>query len=224
MPSFLVDLLSRLNRWPRRVATLVCVALAAASALAARRTEAAHRASTPDGTPVVVAAHDLGVGIALARRDLATVAWPRELVPAGTSKDPGGLVGRRLAGPVHKREAVTSTRLVGADLSAGLPAGEVATAVSINPALATLVHPGDHIDVLAAPVDGGANAGSAGSAGRTDAVLVAEAAAVLAVLPVSDGDGVPGGAQVLVATDRGTAVRLVALQTSRVLAVVLSPP
>jgi pilus assembly protein CpaB len=223
MPSFLVDLLARLNRWPRRLAALSCALLAVASAVAARRAGTVSQPSGASGTRVVVAAHDLRVGTALARRDLTTVAWPRALIPAGVSGDPDRLVGRRLAGPLRKREAVTATRLMGIDLTAGLAVGDVATAVPIDAALATVVHPGDRVDILAGPAD------DAVSAGRTTdptmgAVLVAEASVILAVLPATDADGVSGAAQVLVVTDRGSAVRLVALQGRRVLAVVLSPP
>jgi pilus assembly protein CpaB len=223
MPSFLVDLLARLNRWPRRLAALSCALLAAASALAARRADAVRQSSPADTSGVVVAARDLRVGTALAARDLISVTWPRALVPAGASADPRRLVGRRLAGPLRKREAVTATRLVGADLTAGLPAGEVATAVPINAALATVVHPGDRVDILAGPPDADAPTGQTTDA-TAGAILVAKAAPVLAVLPAIEGEGLSGTAQVLVVTDRGSAVRLVGLQGRRVLAVVLSPP
>ncbi len=223
MPSFLVDLLARLNRWPRRLAALACLALAVASALAARHADAVRLSHGAADTPVVVATRDLGVGTTIRLRDLTTVAWPRSLVPVGATSDPEGLVGRRLAGPLRTREAVTSTRLVGADLTAGLAAGDVATAVAVNAALATVLHAGDRVDILAGPADVAEPA-----ARSTDpavvATLIAEGAAVLALLPATDADGVSGAAQVLVVTDRRTAVRLVALQSRGALAVVLSPP
>jgi len=221
MRTALVDLLARLNRWPRRLAALTCVVLAGASALAARRPDAAGPGKATE-VHVVVAARDLGVATALTIRDLTIAAWPRQLVPTGATSDPRSVLGRRLAGPLRKREAVTATRLVGADLTAGLAVGEVATAVSIEADLAAVLRAGDHVDVLAgAPLD--VVTGSAASQG-TAAVLVAEAAAVLAVLPASDAVGVAGSTQILIVTDRATAVRLVALQGRRVLAVVLSPP
>ncbi|MEP7020357.1 MAG: SAF domain-containing protein [Pseudonocardiales bacterium] len=221
MRTALVDLLARLNRWPRRLAALSFVVLAGASALAARRPDAAGPGNATD-VRVVVAARDLGVSTALTSRDLTIVAWPRQLVPTGAASDTRSVVGRRLAGPLRKREAVTTTRLVGADLTAGLAVGEVATALSIEADLATVLRAGDHVDVLAgAPLD--AVSGSAASPGAA-AVLVAEAAAVLAVLPASDVVGGAGSTQILIVTDRATAVRLVALQGRRVLAVVLSPP
>jgi hypothetical protein len=112
---------------------------------------------------------------------------------------------------------------VGIDLTAGLAVGDVATAVPINAALAAVVHPGDRVDILAGPSDVAEATGPTANA-TAGALLVAEAAAILAVLPATDADGGSGTAQVLVVTDRGTAVRLVALQGRRVLAVVLSPP
>jgi Flp pilus assembly protein CpaB len=223
MPSFLVDLLARLNRWPRRLAALTCLLLAVASAIVARRADAMRQPGGMNDTRVVVAAHDLGVGTTLGLGDLTSVAWPRNLVPAGASGDPDRLVGRRLAGPLRTREAVTSTRLVGADLTTGLAAGEVATAVPINAALGTVVHAGDRVDIMAGPSDVAA-AGAPTADAPAGALLVAKAAAILAVLPATDADGVSGATQVLVVTDRRTAVQLVAVQGRRVLAVVLSPP
>lgn len=223
MRSLFPDLLARLNRWPRRLAALSCALLAVASALAARRSDGVRQHEGAGGVRVVVATRDLPVGAALARRDLMIMAWPHALVPAGVSGDPDRLVGRRLAGPVRKREAVTATRLVGSDLTAGLAAGDVATAVPINTALATVVHAGDRVDILAGPSDI-AESATRSAKPPEGAVLVAEGAAILAVLPATDADGVSGAAQVLVVTDRGTAVRLVALQERGVLAVALSPP
>lgn len=221
MPLPLVNLLSRLDRWPRRLAAVACLALAAASALAARSSQPSRASAHPPSAPVVVAAHDLGAGRTLTPGDLATAAWPRKLVPAGAAATPAGLVGRRSAGPIGRGEAITAARLVGAGLTAGLPPGIVAAAVRTDAGVAGLIHPGDRVDVLAGPVDDG---GVAPAKTNASALLVAQAVAVLAVLPPSSAATGTGEARVLIATDRGTALRIVALQDRRVLAVVADPP
>jgi Flp pilus assembly protein CpaB len=216
-------LLARLGRWPRRVAALTCLALAVLSAIAGH---SAHRSSTGTLGPsasVVVAAHDLGAAHTLTRGDLATAAWPRALLPAGTAARPGGLVGRRLAGPISAGEPVSARRLVGAGLTAGQPRGTVAAAVRTDAGVAELIHPGDYVDVLAGPAD--ETLPGAPSVGAGGAALLAQGVAVLAVLPpatsAASGDG---EAKVLIATDRGTALRIVALQAHQVLAVVGDRP
>jgi len=226
MPHSLAGLLTRLDRWPRRLAALTCLLLAAASALGARGWAPAREQGHASSVQVVVAAHDLGVGALLTVHDLTTAAWPRELVPVGATGEPERLLGRRLAGPVGKREAVTTTRLVGAGLTVGLAPGEVATPVATDAAFATLVHPGDHVDVLAGPPEGVALTTPPGKSGvvSAGAMLVAEDVAVLAVLPPTDAEGGSGDALVLVATDRGTALRIAALQGRQVLAVVGNSP
>lgn len=225
MAYSIADLLTRLDRWPRRLAALTCLVLAAASAVAAHGAPAREQ-NHKAGTRVVVAARDLGVGATLTVHDLSIAAWPRELVPAGASAQIGRLVGRRLAGPLRTREPVTATRLVGADLTAGLAPGEVAAVVLTDAGAAALVRPGDQVDILAGPPDGNEldtmpRKSGAAPAGAT---LVAEAVAVLAVLPPTASIGNSDNAQVLVATDRGTALRIVALQGRRVIAVVGNSP
>jgi pilus assembly protein CpaB len=222
-------LLIRLDRWPRRLAALTCLVLAAASAVLA------HRATPADARPgaanqrVVVASHDLGAARTLTARDLSIAAWPADIVPSGTVIRPAALVGRRLAGPVHRGEAVTTARLVGGGLTAGLRPGQVAVTIRADSGVAGLVHAGDHVDILAGPPldavrsdavpsDAAAEPAATGPA----AAQVAAAVVVLAVLPAADPLG--GGTQLIVATDRGTALRIVAVQGRHGLAVVLDPP
>ncbi|MFN2519213.1 MAG: Flp pilus assembly protein CpaB [Jatrophihabitantaceae bacterium] len=224
MSRSLAELLARLNRWPRRLAALACLLLAALSALSARNEGRSGDRRPVTGTRVVVAARDLGVGSTLDGHDLLTVAWPPELVPPGASGQTAQLVGRRLASPIRKREAVTTTRLVGADLTAGLPPGEVATPISTDAGFATLIHAGDHVDVLAAPPDEPTSTASPGKSGAASAILVAAAVTVLAVLPSTDAVGGSQSAQLLVATTRGTALRIAALRGRQVLAVAAGPP
>jgi Flp pilus assembly protein CpaB len=111
----------------------------------------------------------------------------------------------------------------------GLPPGQVAVSVSTGPGVAALVHPGDWVDVLAGPPDdvglsaAAAQPDSGSRSGRGDAAVIAEAVAVLAVLPAAAAFD-NGDTQVVVATDRGTALRIVAVQGRQTLAVVVDPP
>ncbi len=227
MPLPLLRLLRRLDRWPRRLAALSCLLLAAASAVAARSPASAPARGQPTQTRlVVVAARALGAAHPLGRRDLAIASWPRRLVPVGAHSAPRELVGRRLAGPIDAGEAVTTARVVGAGLTAGLPPGAVAAAVRTDADVASFVHPGDHVDVLAGPADENAPVGSSGepAAASSRAVAVAQAVAVLAVLPPTNAAASTDTTQVIIATDRGTALRLAALPGHQVLAVVADPP
>jgi pilus assembly protein CpaB len=227
MPLPLIQLLRRLDRWPRRLAALGCLLLAAASAVAARSSDSAPARGQPEQTRlVVVAARALGAAHPLARRDLAIAAWPRRLVPTGAHSLPSELVGRRLAGPIGAGEAVTTARLVGAGLTAGLPPGAVAAAVRTDADVASFIRPGDHVDVLAGPADENAPLGSPDEppAAGSQAVAVAQAVAVLAVLPPTNAAANTDTTQVIIATDRGTALRLAALPGRQVLAVVADPP
>jgi Flp pilus assembly protein CpaB len=172
-------------------------------------------ATDPSATTesVVVTVADLPAGSTLSPADLAVARMPSALVPEGSVDAVESMVGRVLAGPVRAREAVTDVRVVGAGLTAHLPAGQVAAPVRLaDLAVAALVRTGDHIDVLATP-DGG-----------TAAVVVAPDALVLAAgdqraPPSAD----PSAGLLLVAVDAETAARLAAAATTSTLTVTLPP-
>jgi pilus assembly protein CpaB len=165
-------------------------------------------------TSVVVAAADLRAGSTLGPADLAVVRMPAGLVPDGSVDSVDALTRRVLAAPLRTGEAVTDVRLVGAGLTAQLPAGQVAAPVRLaDLAVAGLVRTGDRIDVLATPD------------GATVAVVVAADALVLAAAdqrapPADD----PSAGLLLVAVDGETAARLAAAATSSTLTVTLPPP
>jgi len=169
--------------------------------------------------PVVVAASDLPAGHQLTRADLTLARWPPALRPAAARGDPTGLTGRRLAGPVGDGEPITSTRLIGADLAAGLPDRLVAAAIALGDDHAVeLVRPGNRVDLLEAdrPVDPLAGPPSATS----DVADLASHVTVLAVLPATESDD----AELVVAVDRGTAVRISRDSTTHVFTAVVVPP
>lgn len=136
----------------RRPLAAVLVALAVALGLGAL--------APPEGpaVAVVVAARDLGVGVALAADDVTVRSVPAGLVPDGALPPGDGLVGRVLAGPVRRGETLTDARLVGPSLLAlsGLGRDAVATPVRLADAgAAALLRPGDRVDVYAVPSDSG---------------------------------------------------------------------
>ena len=122
-------------------------------------------------------------------------------------------LGRVLAGPVRRGEALTDVRLLGAGLlirGRGLVAVPVRLADS---ATAYLLHAGDRVDVLAVPTD---------SPRQSSAVTVAASLEVLAV--PSPGQSDPDGALVILAATPATAARLAAAAVgSRLSITVLSP-
>jgi Flp pilus assembly protein CpaB len=177
---------ARLGGWPRRV--LVAMLLLTAVLLLAVRPHQPVPAAAPavPTAEVVVAARDLSAGTVLTAADLGLAAIPDSVVPAGVVRRPVGLIGRRVAGAIRRGEPVTDVRVVGPGLAAGLAAGETAVPVRLADAeSAALVRPGDRVDVLGTAVD------ADGTPGTGDAVEVAAAVRVLAVLGGRDAaDGV----------------------------------
>lgn len=193
--------LARVPRWTRLLAALTCLLLAGVSAVDAR---ARHVPAAP-GVPVVVAARTMPAGHLVMGRDVRVASWPASVhLPSGLARR-SAVVGRRLATPVVAGEPVTAGRLVGASLTAGLAPGTAAVPVQLaRRSAAEFVHPGDRIDLVAAPPQEAAN-GTGSAAGAP----AASGVQVLAVLPASD-----DGALVVVATDRATARRLAQLGSS----------
>lgn len=207
--------LPRLGRWPRLVLAGTCLLLALVSALGAKH----DAAPPPQSVPVVVAAHDLAAGHLLTRHDVTVARWPGAIRPPGARGDPAAVAGRRLAGPVRTREALTATRLLGSDLAAGLGAGLVATTVELGDAHASdLVRAGDRVDLLEAarPPD----IAALGPAAPTRVLTLASHVMVLAVLPAT----ADAEAELVIATDRGTAVRITRDSPDHVFTAVVAPP
>lgn len=108
-------------------------------------------APPPPRVPLLVAAHDLPAGTVLASDDLTEVALAPDVVPDRVAATP---VGRVLAAPLRRGEAVTDVRLVGPGLAEGYPD---VTAVPVrlpDPAMVDLLRVGDRIDLLATDPQG----------------------------------------------------------------------
>jgi Flp pilus assembly protein CpaB len=198
-------------------AVLVCLALVLAVQPAPSGAE-----STPDRTTVVVAVSDLPAGAVLTAADLAAVALPAEVAPAGTAADPAELEGQVLAAPVRAGEAVTDVRVVGPGLWSRVPDGLVAAPVRLaDLAVATLLHAGDRVDVLATT----ATADPSSPEGTPTVAVVAEAALVLAVPTGEDTGAAVGGDGLLVlAVPPPTAQDLAAAGAGATLTVTLGRP
>lgn len=110
-------------------------------------------APPPPSVSVLVAAHDLPAGAVLGAGDVRTASFAPDSAPDGVAPD---AVGRTLAAPMRRGEAVTDVRLVGATLTEGLPD---LTAVPVrlpDAGMAALLEVGDVIDLMAADPQGSA--------------------------------------------------------------------
>ncbi|QNN51560.1 Flp pilus assembly protein CpaB [Nocardioides mesophilus] len=189
----------------RRGLAAVCAGLAVLVAVQAQASP------PPERVQVLVAAHDLGGGVPLRAADLATVPFPPERVPAGALTRAAAAVGRTAVGPVREGEPITDARLLASGLLDRHP-GAVAVPVRIGDRDAvSLLHVGDHVDVLAADPQA-----------REAAVTVASRAPVVALPAARSVDaGLQSGALVVLAVPRDVAARLAGLGVSQFLSVVL---
>jgi pilus assembly protein CpaB len=207
--------LPRIGRTPRLLAAGLCLLLALTSALGARR----DAGPAPRSVPVVVAAHDLPAGHRLGRGDLRVAHWPPALRPSGGAAGARAFIGLRTAGPIRAREPLTSSRVVGTGLTLRLGSGSVAAAVALDdPHTADLVRPGDRVDLLETPRP--ADVDAAPARAGPEVATVATDALVLAVLPST----AEADAEVVLAVERATAVRLARDRAAHVFAVVADPP
>lgn len=138
----------------------------------------------PATTRVWAASRDLPSGTVLAAADLQPVDYPPEAVPGGAVSDPRRVLGRPLAGPLARGEAVTTTRVLDAGLLAGYP-GTAAVPLRVTDAATVgLLRVGDRVSFVVADPDG-----------RTGPATLVERVPVVAV-PAPDRDlatsGTPG--------------------------------
>ena len=199
----------------RRTAVLrrrpLAVVLAVVSVLAGVRAATA----PPEPTVgVVVAARDLPGGAPLTGADLERRSLPAHGVPRGSTSKAATLVGRTLAAPLREGEPVTDVRVVAEGLLAGYPALVAAPVRIADAGAVRLLRVGDRVDVVATdPADGRAE-------------VATEAAPVLA-LPRGRRSGagsstLTGGALVVLAVPRSTAVALAGSAATDLLSVLLS--
>ena len=120
----------------RRVAAAALVAFAAVVALYPQQDHS-------PGEVVVVAAQDLSAGTVVEASQLTLRRLPAEAIPDGTAKATAAVLGRTLAAPVRRGEALTDVRLTGSDLVRSIAADPEMVSVPLrlaDPDVATLLH------------------------------------------------------------------------------------
>jgi len=222
LPAALHVPLAYLSGWPRRIAALLCLLLAATSVLT--RTSARSAATTP----TVVASHRLPAGTLLSRQDLRVTAWPAPSMPAGAAQSADAVVGRRMATALGQGMPVTADDLLEPAIARALATGQAATTVDLaSESQLAMLRTGARVDLYASPMAGTfvpQATGAAGSPGASGGIgsPVARDAEVLSILPpaASLPDARPA---LVVATDRATAAQLAQVPGS-FLATLVRPP
>ena len=130
----------------RRRRRLAAAVLAAAAALAGIR---AVVPPVPEAVEVLVAAHDLPAGARLGEGDLVRAAWPADLVPRGATEVSAIGEAPVLASPLSAGEVLTDVRVVGAALAEADPGRTVLPLRLPDAGMASLLRPGDEVDLVA---------------------------------------------------------------------------
>ena len=122
------------------------------------------RSAGGHGLPTVVAARDVAAGSVIAPADVEVVDRPSGQRPGSALASADIVVGRTAAGPIEANEVVTASRLLGADLLSGQPAGHVALTIPVADPASTGARPGARVDVYAT---------GSGDRAATDVVVLA---------------------------------------------------
>ena len=182
--------LARAASWHRRKLAVVAALGAVLTGIAA---------AAPEGPPtveVVRAKRQLAGGAVISPADVSVEQVVAADAPEGAVSDPDALVGQTLAAPIARRQVLTSLAVISTGVGVGR--GHVLAPLRLADAeLATLLHPGDVVDVLAADPE------------AEKASVVAQAARVVTVPRFEDDTGSDSpGALVLVDVDSSTAAVL----------------
>lgn len=104
---------------------------------------------------IIVARHDLPAGTSITSSDLKTARIPPAARPAHSATVKGDFIGRRVAAPMRKGEALTDFRVLEPGLLTGYGDGFVLSTIRIADAteLGSL-RVGDHVNVLATAPEG----------------------------------------------------------------------
>lgn len=207
MPEYRRPLHARLRMWVRLRRRRLAAACALVAVLGAGR---ALTAAEDRGVRVWVASHDLGAGQVVAQRDVLARSFAPGSAPSAAITEPAQVVGREVARPVRAGEAWTDLSVAGPALRATY-AGRLATPVRIGDGeLAALLHPGDHVDLVAVTPDGS----------RPPRVVASDAVVMEVPRSSPSGSALPGGPAgrlIVVSVTRGEAVEVSAAAASEVL-------
>ena len=155
-------------------------------------------AARPDGPPrldVVVAAHEVAGGTVLTPADVEVRPVLAADAPVGALTATTDVLGRAVSAPVAEGQVLTPLALVSPRASPA--AGRVVAPVRVSDAgLATLLRPGDVVDLVGTDEQGGA------------ASVVARSVRVVTVPVLAEDVGGSSGGLVLVEVPAGTATEL----------------
>jgi pilus assembly protein CpaB len=132
---------------------LVALAASGAAAVLLTRYVDSQRVVTPV-KQVVVAAVDIPLGEPIEERQLKTVAWPANALPAGAMLDPTPILGRVGVSKILAGELILEAKLAAKDAKGGLaaliPSAMRAVAVRVDDVVgvAGFIHPEDRVDVI----------------------------------------------------------------------------
>ncbi len=214
LPTSWHGLLVLLTGWPRRIAAVLCLLLALATA-----TTRSH-SPTLATEPTVTASRPLTAGTVVSAADLVVTAWPTRAAPEGAARTASSIIGRRLATNLARGMPITRTDLLEPAIAAALADGLAATTVDLTDARQlTLLHTGDHVDLYPNTEASQFAESPADSAGSP----IARDARVLSILPASDTapDAKPA---LVVATDRTAAAQLAGRMPAAFVATLVQPP
>src|SRR5437868_2014669 len=84
-----------------------------------RKDEEVHRALAGT-TPIVVAAHDIAVGVKIDAGSLRTARWPRNALPNAAITDSSSVIGSVARSEFVENEPIVASRLVAAGKTSGV--------------------------------------------------------------------------------------------------------
>ena len=195
--------LARAASWHRRKLAVVAAVAAVLTGVSAAAPEG------PAMITVVKARSQLPGGTVVSASDLVLDRVAASDVPDGVLTDPLALVGKTLAAPVAENQMMTPLIATAARTSVS-PGHVIAPLRLADSALATLLRPGDVVDVIAA------------EARAEQAAVIAAGARVVTVTELPD-EGVgpgPDGALVLIDVDAQTAAVLAHAAASATLSII----
>lgn len=164
----------RVVRWRSRAWRHRHLIAATAVALAGWTVVSEVRPPPPATDPVLVLRRELPAGATLSAADVDVVDIARPIAPEHALREPGDVLGARLAVGLPPGQPLTEHLLAGPGLASGAPDGHAVVPVRLaDDAVAGLLRAGDEIDLLSTAAD---EAGSAGAAR-----VVASAALVVSV-------------------------------------------
>jgi pilus assembly protein CpaB len=214
LPASLNAPLAYLAGWPRRVAALLCLLVAAIT------TVTRHPSPATATTPLVVASHAVTAGALLRQQDLSLVDWPTRAAPADIARSPAAVAGRRAATDLTRGMPVTTADLLEPRMAAALASGLTATTIELaNAGQLAILRTGNWVDLYPSTDPSAAVPPSRGDSGSP----IAREAQVLSILPAPETatDAKPA---LVVATDPSTAAQLAIQGAGTFLATLVQPP